>query len=86
MGDSKLKQAKDAIRKELTPGAKQRAHYAFHYKYNKVKPNIILFESYHGMTISDSPLHMLFELMRSGEAKNYKIYYAYLSLRNQVCL
>lgn len=36
----------------------------------------ILFESFHGKNISDSPLHMLQELMRQGKAGDYKIYYA----------
>ena len=36
----------------------------------------ILFESFHGKNISDSPLHMLQELMRQGKASDFEIYYA----------
>lgn len=36
----------------------------------------ILFESFHGKNVSDSPLHMLQELMRQGRAGEFTIYYA----------
>lgn len=38
--------------------------------------NAILFESFHGKNVSDSPLHMLQELMRQGRAGDFTIYYA----------
>ena len=41
-----------------------------------VVENAILFESFHGKNVSDSPLHMLQELMRQGRASQFTIYYA----------
>ena len=46
------------------------------YAQQPVDENAILFESFHGKNISDSPLHMLQELMRQGRAQNFTIYYS----------
>lgn len=47
--------------------------YAWYYKHGKVRENQVLFESFHGRTISDSPFYMLKELMKRG---NFDIYYS----------
>ena len=53
-----------------------RHHYAWHYKYSKVERNTILFESFHGKTVSDSPLHMLREFLKDPASEHFTIYYA----------
>lgn len=54
---------------------RQRHHYGWHYKYSKVKPDVILFESFHGKSISDSPLHMLRAFLDDPRSKGFRIYY-----------
>lgn len=49
--------------------------YALNYKYAKVKPDRMLLEAFHGRVIGDSPLYVLKELMRTGEAARYEIYF-----------
>ena len=46
------------------------------YMEQPVNEKAILFESFHGKNISDSPLHMLQELMRQGKADEFEIYFA----------
>lgn len=46
--------------------------YVLFRKYFSVKKNVVLFESFHGKDISDSPLAMMNELLK--EKKKYKIY------------
>ncbi len=59
----------------LDQPAKMKFIYAKHWK-KPLVANAILFESFHGKNVSDSPLHMLQELMRQGRAKDFTIYYA----------
>lgn len=47
--------------------------YAFYYKYGKVDDNSVLFESFHGTTMSDSPFYMMKELFETSKSK--KIYF-----------
>ena len=46
------------------------------YVQQPIDENAILFESFHGKNISDSPLHMLQELIRQNKASNFKIYFS----------
>lgn len=55
---------------------KLKFYFGWHYKHSKVDERQMLFESFHGKTISDSPLYLLKELMARGEAGNYTIYFA----------
>ena len=50
--------------------------YAWYYKHARVRENQILFESFHGKDLSDSPYYILKALMDSGEASKYRIYFA----------
>lgn len=47
--------------------------YAHHHKYTKIDENAVLFESFHGATISDSPFYMMKQLCESHS--NLKIYF-----------
>jgi len=49
-----------------------RAIYTFYYKHCKVKTNIVLFESFHGQTISDSPFYLMQSLEKH---KQFNIYF-----------
>lgn len=57
---------------EKTP--KRKFYYGKYYKHCRVKENVILIESFHGSTISDSSLALAREIIRSYPGK-YKIYY-----------
>ena len=50
--------------------------YWFCFRKKAVVQNRILFESFHGSAISDSPLAMLEELVKSKEADKYEIYFS----------
>lgn len=50
--------------------------FAWYYKHTKIKENQVLFESFHGKNISDSPLALLFELLKMNDSKQYKVYFA----------
>ena len=54
---------------------KLRYHYGWHFKYSPIQDNAILFESFHGKTMSDSPLHMLRAFVADPRSKDFKIYY-----------
>ena len=55
---------------------KLKYYYGYFYRFAKVKENTILFESFHGRTISDSSLYLLREFLKTEESKSFKIYYA----------
>ena len=57
-------------------GPKMKFRYTWFYKHCRIKKNQILFESFHGKDISDSPFYILKSLMETGEAADYKIYFA----------
>ncbi|MCR5202702.1 MAG: CDP-glycerol glycerophosphotransferase family protein [Lachnospiraceae bacterium] len=67
---------KNHVRRFVTRPPKMKFFYGHYYKHLEVVDNRILFESFHGQTISDSPLFMLKELVDSGEAEGYEIFYA----------
>lgn len=52
------------------------SYYWYCYRKKKVVENRILFESFHGSTISDSPLAMLEELAGREDVSKYEIYYS----------
>lgn len=62
--------------------------YAYYYKHRKVKENIVLFESFHGTTISDSPYYLMKEIIKDKKFKvyfttnKYKIHKEYLKENN----
>lgn len=74
----KISKIKKQIRIMVQKSTKLRFAYAWYYKHKKVKPNIILFESFHGSTISDSPFYILKELLASEEKNKFTIYYSTL--------
>ena len=49
-------------------------YYAFHVKYSKVCPSLVLFESFHGKTLSGSPFYMMKDLTKYDTSKT--IYFA----------
>ena len=55
---------------------KQKFFYAFYFKFFPVKKNRILFESFHGKDLSDSPRAMLDALIDSGKSGDYQIYFS----------
>ncbi|MBR2188043.1 MAG: CDP-glycerol glycerophosphotransferase family protein [Eubacterium sp.] len=67
-----LKRIREGLRKLKSP----RFRYAKYYKKCKVVENRILFESFHGQSISDSSYFMLLDLMKRAECGNYEIYYS----------
>lgn len=50
--------------------------YGWHYKHSKVNDHVVLFESFHGKDISDSPLYILYEFLKMEGANQYTIYFA----------
>ena len=50
--------------------------YGWHYKHSPINEHQILFESFHGKDISDSPLYILTEFLKMEESKNFTIYFA----------
>ena len=55
---------------------KLRFYFAYFYKYAKVHPRRMLFESFNGKSISDSSYAVLQEMMRQGLAEDYEVFYA----------
>lgn len=51
-----------------------RYYYTWFMKHGAVKKNTVLFESFHGKDLSDSPLAMMQELLKESKGK-YKIYF-----------
>ena len=49
-----------------------RSIYVHYYKHRRVKPNTVLFESFHGRNISDSPFYLMREL---AKYKQFDIYF-----------
>ncbi|MBR0398817.1 MAG: CDP-glycerol glycerophosphotransferase family protein [Eubacterium sp.] len=64
------------IKKTLKKLKGKRYLYARYYKKSKVVKNRILFESFHGQSISDSSYFMLLALMQREECSQYEIFYA----------
>ncbi|MDO4556883.1 MAG: CDP-glycerol glycerophosphotransferase family protein, partial [Lachnospiraceae bacterium] len=64
------------IRRMMLKAPRLKFVYAWYYKHSKIQEKQILFESFHGKGISDSPLYMLYELLKYEDADQYKIYFA----------
>lgn len=62
----------DRIKKSLTD---PKHHYAYYYKYASVNPKRMLFDTFAGRGISDSPYAVLQEMIRQGIDKDYEIFY-----------
>lgn len=77
----KLAKAKKAVGNATSLWIKLRYHYGWHFKHSAVRENAILFESFHGKTMSDSPLHMLLAFLDDPRSEGFDIYYA-TSIKN----
>jgi len=64
------------LRRIIGRAPKMKFFYGSYYKHCDVIENRILFESFHGTTISDSPFYILKELLSRPDAANYEIYYS----------
>lgn len=67
---------KNNLRRVIGRAPKMKFFYGSYYKHCDVIENRILFESFHGTTISDSPFYILKELLSRPGASNYEIYYS----------
>ncbi len=67
---------KNNVRRVVSRAPKMKFFYGKYYKNCAVKENRILFESFHGSTISDSPLYILKELLSRENAGDFEIYYS----------
>ena len=67
---------KNNARRILKRAPKMKFFYGSYYKHCPVVENRILFESFHGTTISDSPFYILKELLSRDDADKYEIYYS----------
>ena len=73
---SGLNVAKNNVRRVVSRAPKMKFFYGRYYKKCEVVENRILFESFHGSTISDSPFYILKELLSRPDADKYEIYYS----------
>jgi CDP-glycerol glycerophosphotransferase (TagB/SpsB family) len=64
------------LRRIFGRAPKMKFFYGSYYKHCDVIENRILFESFHGTTISDSPFYILKELLSRPDAGQYEIYYS----------
>ena len=71
-----FKKGRHKAQTAVTVWTKQRHLYAWHLKYSPVEENTILFESFHGKTMSDSPLYMLRTFLDDPRSHDFHIYYA----------
>ena len=67
---------KNNLRRVFGRAPKMKFFYGSYYKHCQVVENRILFESFHGTTISDSPFYILKELLSREDADKYEIYYS----------
>jgi len=58
--------------------------YSYYCRHYSVKENRILFESFHGKTISDSPYYILLELLNSEDVQKFEIYYASITPKEHI--
>lgn len=72
----KVKRVVKLIPRAFTTLPKLKFYFGWHYTHTPVNEHQMLFESFHGKNISDSPLYVLKELMARGEADKYTIYFA----------
>lgn len=73
---NKLKVAKRRVWRYVAKQPKLKFVYGWYYKHCSVDDNIILFESFHGSTVSDSPYYILKELLKRKDASKFHIYYS----------
>ncbi|MBR2256211.1 MAG: CDP-glycerol glycerophosphotransferase family protein [Blautia sp.] len=71
------------IERLFTKSRQLKFFYGWYYKHTRVKENRILFESFHGKDVSDSPYYILEALVNSGEADKYQIYFAVMDKKKQ---
>lgn len=71
-----FKRIKKFKKKYLDPAPRQKFVYTRYVEKYPVNPKAVLFESFHGKGVSDSALHLLQEMMRTGEAAEYTIYFS----------
>lgn len=71
-----LKKVVDKTKRLSEKPPRMKFFFGWYYKHTEVKENRILFESFHGKDLSDSPLYILMELLKTGEADKYEIYFA----------
>ncbi len=67
---------KNNLRRVFGRAPKMKFFYGSYYRHCDIVPNRILFESFHGSTISDSPLYILKELLSRPNADEYEIFYS----------
>lgn len=67
-----IKKMKSIIKKVKNKNINNKFIYAVCRKYGKIRKNTVLFESFHGTTISDSPYYIMKELVKD---KKFKIYF-----------
>lgn len=72
----KLSKALGLARKTLKKAPKMKFMYGWYYKHSPVQEKQILFESFHGKDLSDSPFYILTEFLKMENADQYQIYFA----------
>lgn len=63
------------IKRMISKTPQRKFFYGFFYKHCRIKDNVILVESFHGSTVSDSSLAVVRQILKQYPGK-YKIYYA----------
>ena len=72
----KLSKAAGVARKTFQKAPKMKFMYGWHYKHSPIQEKQILFESFHGKDLSDSPFYILTEFLKMEGSDQYKIYFA----------
>lgn len=73
---NRLKVVKKRVWRYIARQPKLKFVYGWYYKHSRIDEHIILFESFHGSTVSDSPYYILKELLSREDASKFKIYYS----------
>jgi len=71
---NQAKAAKKSAHDVIEAYKRPRHRYAWHYLHSPVRENTILFESFHGKNISDSPLYMMRAFLADPRSKGFKVY------------
>ena len=71
-----IKDAKKEAREFKALFTRVRYRYAWYFRNTSVHDKTILFESFHGKTISDSPFYMLREFLNDPRSADFTIYYS----------
>ncbi len=64
------------IKKWFDNSSRMKFVYAWYYKRAKIQQEQVLFESFHGKDLSDSPLYILQAFLKMPEAASYRIYFS----------